>query len=95
MWSNILLPVNVSIEQLVAEPAAAADNDNDNDDNDDDVYTVIQSAGIQCGELSMMLCLPDEILLAIFTYLPQRDVASCALVCRKFYRVAMDSTLCE
>jgi len=76
---------------MVAEPAAAAaDND-----NDDDVYTVIQSAGIQCGELSMMLCLPDEILLAIFTFLPQRDVASCALVCRKFYRVAMDSTLCE
>jgi len=42
----------------------------------------------------MMLCVPDEILLAIFTYLQHGDVASCAAVCRKFYRVAMDATLC-
>jgi len=58
------------------------------------VCACFQSPGIQAGELSMMLCLPDEILLAIFTYLQQRDVASCARVCHKFYRVAMDSSLC-
>jgi len=59
------------------------------------VVFVLQSPRIQSGELSMMLCLPEEILLKIFTYLQHRDVASCAAVCRKFNRISMDSTLCQ
>lgn len=43
----------------------------------------------------MMTSLPDEILLMIFAYLRQSDLARCARVCQHFFRVAMDTTLCE
>jgi len=57
---------------------------------------VTQAGGVCCGDdLSLMMCLPDELLLAIFTYLQHIDVASCAAVCHKFKRVAMDATLCQ
>ena len=43
----------------------------------------------------MMTCLPDELLLYVLSFLSQRDLGRCAVVCQHFHRVATDSSLCE
>ncbi|XP_069132056.1 uncharacterized protein [Argopecten irradians] len=48
---------------------------------------------IQKGKFSAWLCLPDEILLHILSYLTLEDLARCALTCTDFHRVAMDDSL--
>ena len=37
--------------------------------------------------------LPDELVLKIFKYLPKKTVKSCALVCRRWQRIAYDTRL--
>lgn len=48
---------------------------------------------IQEGELSKWLCLPDELWLHVFSYLPQTDLFRAALTCKQLYRIALDDTL--
>ncbi|CAH1787023.1 unnamed protein product [Owenia fusiformis] len=54
---------------------------------------IAMSPRIEEGDFSIWLCLPDEVLLSIFSYLPHSVLARCALVCQQFYRVAMDDSL--
>lgn len=46
-------------------------------------------------DMSKWLLLPDEMWLHVFSYLPQKDLAKAACVCKQLYRVAMDETLCK
>ncbi|XP_053384332.1 uncharacterized protein LOC123535673 isoform X2 [Mercenaria mercenaria] len=48
---------------------------------------------IQAGTVSRWQCLPDEILIHVFSYLDQSSLTKCAQVCQQYYRVAMDETL--
>nr|KAG5694621.1 hypothetical protein BaRGS_014716 [Batillaria attramentaria] len=48
---------------------------------------------IQDGDLSKWLCLPDELWLHVFSYLPQTDLFRVALTCKQLYRIALDDTL--
>lgn len=41
------------------------------------------------------LCLPDELLLLIFSFLPHKDLVSFSRVCWQFYRISMDESLCK
>ena len=56
---------------------------------------VFQSPRIEAGDMSVWLCLPDEILLFIFSFLTLSDLAKCARTCQQFRRVAADSSLCK
>ena len=56
---------------------------------------LFQSPRIDAGDMSVWLCLPDEIMLFIFSFLTLSDLAKCARTCRQFRRVAADSSLCE
>ena len=56
---------------------------------------LFQSPRIEAGDMSVWLCLPDEILLFILSFLTLSDLAKCARTCRQFRRVAADSSLCE
>lgn len=55
----------------------------------------VQTPRIRDGNFSVWLCLPDELLLNILSYLPHSDLVSCARTCHHFYRVCMDNTLCK
>ncbi|XP_060605854.1 uncharacterized protein LOC132758296 [Ruditapes philippinarum] len=48
---------------------------------------------IQAGTVSRWQCLPDEILIHVFSYLDQSSLTKCAQVCQQYYRVAMDESL--
>ncbi|XP_071120754.1 uncharacterized protein [Mytilus edulis] len=48
---------------------------------------------IQQGKFSAWLCLPDEIMLQIFSFLSHGDLIEAALTCKQYYRVALDETL--
>ncbi|CAC5389876.1 unnamed protein product [Mytilus coruscus] len=48
---------------------------------------------IQQGKFSAWLCLPDEIMLQIFSFLSHADLVEAALTCKQYYRVALDETL--
>ncbi|PFX24613.1 F-box/LRR-repeat protein 7 [Stylophora pistillata] len=39
------------------------------------------------------LCMPDELVLSIFSFLPHKDLVSCSRVCWQFYRISMDESL--
>ena len=41
------------------------------------------------------LYLPDELLLLIFSFLPHKDLVSCARVSWQFHRISMDESLCR
>ena len=59
------------------------------------VYVHTQIRSQRDSEPVPYLYLPDEILLQIFSYLPHKDLVSCARVCSQFYRISMDETLCK
>ena len=40
------------------------------------------------------LCLPEEIVLYIFSFLSTSDISKCARVCRQFRRISLDESLC-
>ncbi|EDO35101.1 predicted protein [Nematostella vectensis] len=61
--------------------------------NDIDSYDRILTLIRYQSEPIPYLCLPDEIVLKIFSSLSHKDLATCALVCQQFYRIAMDETL--
>ena len=42
-----------------------------------------------------MMCLPDELLLHIFSLLSHKDLTRCVQVCQHFKRVASDLSLCK
>ena len=44
---------------------------------------------------SCLLCLPAELLLSIFSYLSQSELATSMLVCHRIYVIASDPSLCE
>ncbi len=41
------------------------------------------------------LCLPEEIILYILSFLPTSDLCRCARVCKQFHRISTDESLCE
>ncbi|KAK3102687.1 hypothetical protein FSP39_013151 [Pinctada imbricata] len=53
----------------------------------------LQTPRIRVGEYSMWLCLPDELLLHVFSFLGHNDLASCARTCQQYHRVAKDPSL--
>ena len=55
----------------------------------------LQGPGITQGDVSVWQCLPDEILLLIFSYLSQQELARSSRVCQQFQRVATDKSLCK
>ncbi|XP_072182171.1 uncharacterized protein [Diadema setosum] len=54
---------------------------------------LIQDSPRGSESLSIWQLLPDEILLHIFSHLPQPHLTTCALVCHRFQRIAMDDSL--
>ncbi|XP_071479978.1 uncharacterized protein [Diadema antillarum] len=54
---------------------------------------LIQDSPRGSESLSIWQLLPDEILLHIFSHLPQPHLTNCALVCHRFQRIAMDDSL--
>ncbi|XP_067655869.1 uncharacterized protein [Haliotis asinina] len=48
---------------------------------------------IEEGEFSKWQCLPDEIWLYIFSFLPHSDLARVALTCKQFCRISVDDSL--
>eukprot|EP00057_Strongylocentrotus_purpuratus_P001885 XP_003723417.1 PREDICTED: uncharacterized protein LOC100889573 [Strongylocentrotus purpuratus] len=54
---------------------------------------LIQDSPRGSESLSIWQLLPDEILLHIFSYLPQHKLVMCALTCQRFHRIAMDDSL--
>lgn len=59
------------------------------------VILLLQTPRIQQGKFSAWLCLPDEIMLQIFSFLSHGDLIEAALACKQYYRVALDETLCK
>jgi len=59
-------------------------------DNYDQVLTLIRTAR---DEALPYLCLPEEIILYIFSYLSTSDLCKCARVCQQFYRISVDESL--
>ena len=47
------------------------------------------------SDLVPYLFLPDELLLLIFSFLPHKDLVSCARVSWQFHRISMDESLCR
>ncbi|XP_063957002.1 uncharacterized protein LOC129263803 [Lytechinus pictus] len=54
---------------------------------------LIQDSPRGSESLSIWQLLPDEILLLIFSHLPQHMLVQCALTCQRFHRIAMDDSL--
>ncbi|XP_041466319.1 uncharacterized protein LOC121416865 [Lytechinus variegatus] len=54
---------------------------------------LIQDSPRGSESLSIWQLLPDEILLHIFSHLPQHMLVQCALTCQRFHRIAMDDSL--
>eukprot|EP00794_Sanderia_malayensis_P016605 gene16605-18291_t len=59
-------------------------------DTYDQVLTLIRTAQ---EEAVPYLCLPEEVILYILSFLPTSDLCRCSLVCRQFHRIATDESL--
>lgn len=56
-------------------------------------WYIAMSPRIEAGDVSLWLCLPDEILLHILGFLTLPDLANCARTCKQFRRVSADGSL--
>ncbi|XP_064600060.1 uncharacterized protein LOC135466488 [Liolophura sinensis] len=86
----IPVPVKTAVTTPVPHPAGVPDHV-----TAQSAYDMYHSMTprISEGTFSIWLCIPDEILLFILSHLSLADLARCAMVCKQFYRVAMDQSL--